>query len=310
MQVSEVELCANPVAPLVDVSVQTARFTFRIGGISFALFAPASMDVALDPEMTPFQVGVSRTDVRLDVDWADRLQMPSASALFDSGGLWSLFEESNGYAFYLRTSFLGAAPYKAAWFDRDFRRGRISLARQFYNPSRSVNPLEYPLDELLAMHRLSCEGGVEVHAVGVVDEFGRGHLFIGHSGAGKSTTARLWQKRHGARILSDDRIILRIENGRPRMYGTPWHGDAGLALADSADLSAIYFLEHGSCNKLMPLPAIRAAAEVLARSFVPHHSADALESTLWSLDRITRQTPCSLFQFVPDQSAVEMICRG
>lgn len=310
MQVSEVEFCANSPAPPVKVSAREARLSFSIGGISFGLFAPASMDLALDPEMAPFRIGTAAPDVRLDVDWADDLQMPDATPLFDSGGLWSLFEERGTYAFYFRTSFLGTTPYKAAWFDRDFRHGRISLARRFFDLSQPVNPLEYPLDELLAIHRLSRDGGVEVHAVGVVDEFGRGHLFVGHSGAGKSTSARLWQKHPGARILSDDRIILRFEDGRPCMHGTPWHGDAGLALADSADLSAVYFLEHGSRNKLTPVPAVRAAAELLARSFVPHHSAEGLEATLRSLDRITRETPCSLFQFVPDQSAVEMIYRG
>lgn len=310
MQVSEVEFSPKTSAPPTGAGAREVRLSFRIGGISFALFASASMDLALDPGMTPFRIKTAAPDVGLDVDWVDHLEVPDATPLFDSGGLWSLFEEHDSYGFYLRTSFLGSAPYKAAWFDRDFRRGRISLARRFYDPAQPVNPLEYPLDELLAIHRLSRDGGVEVHAVGVVDEFGRGHLFVGHSGAGKSTSARLWQKRAGARILSDDRIVLRFEGSRPRMYGTPWHGDAGLALADSSDLAAIYFLEHSSRNKLTPVPPVRAAAELLARSFVPHHSAEGLEATLRSLDRITRQTPCSLFQFVPDQSAVEMICHG
>lgn len=310
MQVSELEFCPQLSVSLLDAGARGSRLALRIGGISFGLFAPTSLQLALDPEMLPFQADVAVPDVHLNVDWTDNLPMPQTTPLFDSGGLWSLFEESDSYAFYLRTSFLGDAPYKAAWFDRDFRRGRISLAQRFYDASQPVNPLEYPLDELIAIHRLSRDGGVEVHAVGVVDEFGRGHLFVGHSGAGKSTSARLWQKRPGARILSDDRIILRLENGAARMYGTPWHGDAGLALADSANLFAIYFLEHGARNQFTRISAVRAAAELLARSFVPHHSAEALESTLDSLDRITRHTPCSFFRFVPDQSAVEMICRG
>jgi hypothetical protein len=310
MPVAEAELCTNASTLPVKVSAREARLSLRIGGISFGLYAPASIHLALDPEMTPFRTKTVAPDVRLDVDWANELQSPDATPLFDSGGLWSLFKEDGSYAFYFRTSFLGSAPYKVAWFDHEFRDGRIALARRFYDPAQPVNPLEYPLDELLAIHRLSRDGAVEVHAVGVVDEFGRGHLFVGHSGAGKSTSARLWQNRPGARILSDDRIILRFENGRARMYGTPWHGDAGLALADSADLCAIYFLEHGSRNKLTPVPVVRAAAELLARCFVPHHSAEGLEAALLSLDRITRQTPCSLFQFVPDQSAVEMIYHG
>lgn len=309
MPVIDVEFCPDLVHAH-GASALGARLGYRIGGISVGLFAPPSMQLKLDRELLPFCIAPTSIDVRIDVDWVDELTTPVDTPLFHSGGLWSLFEESDGYRFYFSTPFLGAAPYKAAWFDRDFSRGYVTLFSRYFDRSRAVNPLEYPLDELLAIHRLSRGEGVEVHAVGVVDEQNRGHLFLGHSGAGKSTSARLWQKRPGVRVLSDDRIILRFENGQVRMFGTPWHGDAGLALADSADLSGIYLLEHGSRNTLTPLPAGRAAAELFARSFVPHHSAEGLQSTLHFLDRMTHEVPCSLFQFVPDQSAVEAICRA
>jgi hypothetical protein len=303
---------SSDLAPSAAAAAPTARLAYRIGGIAVGLFAAPDMQLKLDRELEPFRIAPSAAavDVRIDVDWVDHLATPVASPIFHSGGLWSLFEESGGFRFYFSTPFLGAAPYKAAWFDRDFRRGYVTLFRRYFDPRRAVNPLEYPLDELIAIHRLSRNEGLEVHAVGVVDASNRGHLFMGHSGAGKSTSARLWQKQPGVRVLSDDRIILRFDGGRVRMFGTPWHGDAGLALADSADLSAIYLLQHGNCNALTPLSVSRAAAELLARSFIPHHSSEGLKSTLRSLDRITSEIPCSLFQFVPDQSAVEIICNA
>ncbi|MGH9574106.1 MAG: hypothetical protein ACRD40_11325 [Candidatus Acidiferrales bacterium] len=283
---------------------------YSVGDISVGLFAQPGLQLALDPVLFAFQVCPENLDVCIEVGWTSEVAAPSGSLIFDSGGLWSLYEECGGYIFYFSTSLLGTTPYKTAWFDREFRFGQISMVRRFYDPSQPVNALEYPLDELLTIHRLALGEGVEVHALGVVDEFNRGHLFIGHSGAGKSTSARLWQNRHSARVLSDDRIILRCKNGRVRMYGTPWHGDAGLALAESADLFGIYILGHGTQNKLTRLPAGRAAAELLARSFVPHHSAEGLASTLQILDRVTREIPCSRFEFVPDQSALEVICRA
>ncbi len=145
---------------------------------------------------------------------------------------------------------------------------------------------------------------------GITDENGYGHLFLGHSGAGKSTTAKLWKGRAGVHILSDDRIILRVRDGQIWMYGTPWHGDAGIASPDCARLSRIYLLEHGSCNEQQPLPPGLAAAELFARSFVPHHSAEGIRFTLDFLDRVAREIPCSVFRFVPDESAVEAICRA
>src|SRR6202040_3700872 len=143
----------------------------------------------------------------LEVAWAGALRVPSSTLLFHSGGLWSLFAEPSGYRFSFLSPLLGMTPYKEAWFDPEFSTGRVLLSRRYFDTQRPAYPLEYPLDELLMIHRLSRGEGVEMHAVGISDEQGQGHLFLGHSGAGKSTTARLWLDRLGGRILCGIRII-------------------------------------------------------------------------------------------------------
>jgi hypothetical protein len=283
---------------------------YQIGGITYGLHAEGDLLLTPERELAAFAVEQGACDVNLQVSWADSLRQPSSTLLFHSGGLWSLFEEPSGYRFSFLSPLLGMTPYKEAWLDPEFRCGRVLLSRRYFDTDRPVYPLEYPLDELLMIHRLSRGEGVEVHAVGISDESGRGHLFLGHSGAGKSTTARLWLDRPGVRILSDDRIILRARDREIWMYGTPWHGDAGIASPDSAPLSSIYLLEHGNRNERVPLEPGRAAAELFTRSFVTHHSAEGIRFTLEFLDRVAREVPCSIFKFVPDESAVEAICRA
>lgn len=287
-----------------------SQLSYRIGGITFGLEAEGELRLTPERELSAFAVEPGFCDVSLQVAWADSLRVPASTLLFHSGGLWSLFAEPSGYRFSFLSPLLGMTPYKEAWLDPEFRSGRVLLSRRYFDTDRPVYPLEYPLDELLMIHRLSRGEGVEVHAVGISDENGRGHLFLGHSGAGKSTTARLWIDRPGVRILSDDRIILREQDGQIWMHGTPWHGDAGIASPDCAPLSGIYLLAHGSSNEQFPLAAGRAAAELFTRSFVTHHSADGIQFTLDFLDRVAREVPCSIFQFVPDESAVEAICRA
>jgi len=146
-------------------------------------------------------------DAEIDADWAVNLRFPSHKPLFESRGLWSAFHEGDGTAFYFRTDFLGDAPYKYAWFNHNFTRGRVHLLKRYFDAEISVYPLEYPLDELLMIHRVSRGEGAEVHACGVLMPDGVGRLFVGHSGAGKSTTSRLWLAREGVCVLSDDRIV-------------------------------------------------------------------------------------------------------
>ena len=283
---------------------------FRVAETCFNLSSGSDMRLALEAGLQSFAVEPRPDGVEIAVDWTDSLALPSCAPLFNSGGLWSVFEEAGGYRFYFSTPHLGAAPYKAAWFDRGFTRGELVLFRPYFDAELPVYPLEYPLDELLMIHRLACGEGVEVHAVGIVDEEGRGHLFLGHSGAGKSTTARLWKAQSNAEILSDDRIILRQREGRVWMYGTPWHGDAGIASPECAPLSRLYLLEHSRKTELSPVSRGRAAAELLARSFVPHYSPRGLRFTLEFLDRVALETPCFVFRFLPDKSAVEAIRRA
>ena len=65
---------------------------------------------------------------------------------------------------------------------------------------------------------------VSVHASCVSLE-GRGYLFLGRSGTGKSTHARRWLEAFpGCHLLNDDNPVLRVEDGTVTAYGTPWSG--------------------------------------------------------------------------------------
>jgi hypothetical protein len=172
-------------------------------------------------------------------------------------------------------------------------------------------PLEYPLDELLIMHRLSQEKAIELHSCGIVRPDGTGNLFVGHSGAGKSTTTRLWTAREDVEVLSDDRIIVRRDvadiAGCMRMYGTPWHGEAAYASPASAPLARILILEHGHGNVLTPLSPSQAVAELFARSFVPFHRHEYVDSALQFLQELVDAVPCYRYAFEPNEAAVERI---
>ncbi len=288
-----------------------SRFAARIGGISLGVAScDRELSLCADGELRDFLIEDSRCDIECTVRFVDRFAGSPGELIFESGGLWKLFRNSEGYCFQLATNFLGPMPYKQAQVSGDFAKVRIELLRRHYDPSKSWNPLEYPLDELLWIHRLSTGYGVEVHGCGVVTPDGRGLLLTGHSGAGKSTSARLWSQIRGARVLSDDRIILRREGKRIWMYGTPWHGDAGISEADRFPLDGIFVLEHGPANRVGRMNANSASAELFARSFVPHHSQEGLSFILAFFDALTSLVPCFSFSFVPNFSAVEALLRA
>jgi len=281
---------------------------FRIGGVSVEVAGDRDSDVALVPSLLPFRVEAGVSEINIQVKWADSLTPRAGRQLFDSGTTWRVYEDEAGFQFDFNSPVFGKRPYKRLHVDKRFRQAALHMSEESFAGFPNVaEPLEYPLDELLIMHRLTQEQAVELHSCGIVSSDGTGNLFVGHSGAGKSTTTRLWTSLEDVEILSDDRIIVRREHGEIVMYGTPWHGEAAFASPASAPLSRIFILEHGLGNTPVRLSPSQAVAELFARSFVPFHRHEYVNSALEFLQDVVNVVPCYRYAFEPDERAVERI---
>ena len=247
-------------------------------------------------------------EIEVNVAWTERLQSRAADACFESGAIWRMFSSANQSDFEFTSPLLGNEPYKIMRADHDFRRVEIVLSRAAQKRCGKISPLEYPACELLITNYLALHGlGVEVHGCGFIDSDTGGHLLLGHSGAGKSTTARLWESLRAPEILSDDRIILRLHHGELWIYGTPWHGEAEFALPASARINRIHILQHGRENRFSLLPRARAAGEVFARCFPPFYNSDGLSGAIDFIKQSLEIVPCYEFSFLPDRSALAAV---
>jgi len=104
--------------------------------------------------------------------------------------------------------------------------------------------------------------GCLMHSSTVVLE-GKGYMFLGKSGTGKSTHSRLWIKEFGAELLNDDNPVARMEeDGSFRVYGTPWSGKTPCYRNASFPLEALVRLEQGETNNFKRLYKVKAWAEI------------------------------------------------
>jgi hypothetical protein len=278
----------------------------QLGGITIALhFLDARIRCEWSEPVRRFLVEPTAADVDLDVHMAAAPLPSGGELIFDSDAVWRMFRDDSGYRIECRSPLFGEEPYKVAIFDPSFTRGTILLRDDL----DLIQPLEYPLDEVLVANLLGRGRGVELHSCGVIDTQGRGHLFVGVSGAGKTTTARLWEAA-GANIVSDDRVIVRELDGVMHMYGTPWHGEAELAIATSVPLAGVYLLTQAPDNALQSLSHAEAVARLFRCTFPMFHDADALDFTLSFLAKLAAAVPVRELQFVRDGSAVELVMKG
>ena len=205
---------ANSTVPHFLESPRNASCSFSVGGVSVQVHSAYDADVNLTATLEPFRIlSDSAVDITIGIERVRKLPLAPGRELFNSGSLWRLFEEGVGFRFDFRTPLLGRDPYKRLVIDDAFRQALLLLSDECLRDRGHLFPLEYPLDEVLITHRLAREKAIELHGCGIVGADGTGNLFVGHSGAGKSTTARLWTAREDVEVLSDDRIIVRREGG-------------------------------------------------------------------------------------------------
>ena len=235
--------------------------------------------------------------------------VPGGRKLFDAGATWQLFDDAGTLVYVFRALAFGDRPTRRAAFSRDFSRGEVLVHPDVLRPGQPLDPLWYPLDELLVGNLLAQGRGVMTHACGLVDPEGRGQLFVGSSGAGKTTMARLWQGVKGVKILSDERIVLRREGGRVWIYGTPWPGEGGMASPAKAPLARVYFLKKAPRIGSRRLGTIDAVARFFPCCFPPYHDAAAVAFTLGFLEEIAGEVPCRELEVVPDAGIVSYILK-
>lgn len=281
-----------------------SRLSLCVGDVVLGIDGGFSHRTDLSFKLDLFQIAEGNPDITVRIEVEKGLKPWSAEPAFDSGAVWKVFHERDQLIFDFASDALGRDPYKRMR-TQDFVSAQIILNGGLL-PDHAW-PLEYPADELLITNYLAHYGrGVEIHGCGLLDPERGGFLFLGHSGAGKTTTTRLWNSVRNPEILSDDRIILRLHDGELWMYGTPWHGEAAFASANKARLSRIFILQHGAHNGIAEMQPAQAVGELFARCFPPFHSAQGLQNTVEFLERVVSTVPCYEFQFLPERSAVEM----
>lgn len=278
--------------------------TLVIGGV--AITVASEKRWASKPPFSLFLVSPNReSGVSLTLSTVREKPSFALPKVFDSGTTWSLYSQNSRAVMSIPSDLSGLPREACIYFNRSFQQARMVLGEAFENRFFH-SPLEYPFSEVWMIHLLPPRRGLLVHCFGLLFQ-GGAYLFVGSSGEGKTTSAKLWQEVGLGEILSDDRVIVKKENGTWMAYGTPWHGEARLCSPHHAPLKKIFFLAKAGQNRLKPLSPVESLQRLLVRSFHPFWNLELMEQSSAAAADLCLEIPSYELGFLPDKSAVQFI---
>ena len=138
---------------------------------------------------------------------------------------------------------------------------------------------------------------------------GRGNLFFGVSGTGKSTHSRLWHEYvPGSDLMNDDNPIIRFEEDRCLVYGSPWSGKTLCYRNVVAPVNALVRLEQYPENRIERLQPLQAYASVIAAVSTIRWNHGTMSLLVPTVERVAMTIPCFQLKCRPDEEAVQ-VCK-
>ena len=135
----------------------------------------------------------------------------------------------------------------------------------------------------------------------------RGVAFIGPSGIGKSTHSLLWLEHiRGACLLNDDQPVVRLIEGIPYVFGSPWSGKTVCFKNESARLEALFLMEQALENRIDRLPPVPAFQKLLASCAMIKQDEKTFACITETLSSIAGKVKMFHLRSKPEKAAAEL----
>ncbi len=136
---------------------------------------------------------------------------------------------------------------------------------------------------------------------------GKAFPFTAKSGTGKSTHSSLWMKYiEGSELLNDDNPAIRIVDGKPVVYGSPWSGKTPCYRNRKATLGALTQIERAPRNYMERLPVVRAFATLLPSCSSMKWDEELYDRQCTIITQILQTTPVFIMHCLPDEEAARI----
>lgn len=188
--------------------------------------------------------------------------------------------------------------------DREFRHIRAAIRWE----ARYAEQMLSSLLRIVFSQAVLREEGIGIHASAVTHK-GKAYLFLGKSGTGKSTHARLWlQHIPGTELINDDNPAIRIKEGTAYAYGTPWSGKTPCYRNVCYPIGGIARLRQAPHNRFRQLDDVEAFMALLPGCAVIKQDTALYDALCNKLTWLAENITIGMMECLPDGEAA--LCMG
>ena len=184
-------------------------------------------------------------------------------------------------------------------------------ARLVVPDTTNLNSVKFAVNNsLMVLYALAtAKLGTALFHAAVVTFRGKGYMFLGKSGTGKSTHARLWLRyNEGSELLNDDNPVVRISGDSAVVYGSPWSGKTPCYKNESSPLGGIVLLSQAPFNKIERLRGVSAYAALVPSISGKRWEREIADGLHFTENALAGNVPVWYLECLPDEGAAKL-CR-
>lgn len=282
-------------------------FKYTVAGHTFEVSLPSFLlEEKVLSAYLPFKDGRNVESLfSLKVDFVDSLrdlEIGKLKEIFnDEPPFFWLFEKDGKYNFAF--SNFKSRPDCLLFVSDDYKDNIVYLPSSLKNVSPALSFALSNSMMLLYTFRTSPLDTLMVHA-SVIGYKGGAYIFLGKSGTGKSTHSSLWLETiKDTELINDDNPVIRIVDGKPILYGTPWSGKTPCYRNVSAPLKAFVRIVQAPHNEIKALPPLQAYASLLPSCSCMRWDSEACAAVHKTVEKVVATVPAYTLDCLPNDEA-------
>lgn len=134
-----------------------------------------------------------------------------------------------------------------------------------------------------------------------------GIAFIGASGVGKSTHSSLWiQHVPGTSLLNDDQPVVRLIDGVPYIFGSPWSGKTDCYKNEKARLEVFFLMRQAIKNEVERVSPKQSFITLLSLCGMMKEDKETFSQITQTCAELAERVKMFKLSVRPEKSAVEL----